>query len=238
MTQTQFTQATQSNPDPNNPLTPDEEWALVAHVQARTQLLKDKKEGLTLDEKRICLRGERALKVLVDECQRVIWAHIYRSNFSHRIPIEEMYQLALMCVEQAANNHNPNKPGKQTSFKNWVSLQLRRRLIDRFDKEFRYHRRGKAYCDQLIHTNGVSDGYTPIESACNQGLREKLERIINDSLPDHEAKLIHEYYLRGNESKRIAASLGITAPTVMSHIRESRKQLRDNPQIRELAGLY
>ena len=238
MTQTQTVQTSQSNPDLRISLTPDEEWALVANVQARTQLLKRKKEGLTLAEKRICIRGERALRLLVQECRPVILAQIYHSNLSHRIPREEMFQIGLMCVEQAANSHNPNKPGKQRSFKNWVSLKLRSRLINCFVTEFRYHRRGKAYCDQQIHSNSVSDEYTPIKSACNQDLRDKLEQIINDSLPEHEAKLIHDYYLGGKESKYIAANLGIKPKTVMWHIRQSRKQLRENPQLQELAGLY
>ncbi len=161
MAQTQTAQASQSNPAPRIPLTPDEEWALVADVQARTQLLERKKEGLTLAEKRICIRGERALKVLVKECHRVIWAQIHRSKFTYRIPVEDMYQIGLMCVQLAANSYNPNRPGKQRSFKNWVSLILRRRLINRIDTESRYHRRGKAYCDQQIHSDCVSNGYTP-----------------------------------------------------------------------------
>lgn len=235
MTQTQTAQTSQSNPDPSPPLTPDEEWALVADVQARTQLLKRKKEGLTLAEKRICIRGERALRLLINECRPVIWDKIYRSSLSHRIPRDEMYQLGVMCVERAANNHNPRKPGRQRSFKNWVSFQLNQRFINSFNKEFRYQRRNKAACDQQIHSDSTSNGYTPLKSAFYQALREKLEQIINDSLPEHEAKLMHDYYLEDKESKYIAASLGIKPKTVMWHIRKSCKQLRENPQLKELA---
>ena len=235
MTQTQTVQPKQSNPAPRIPLTPDEEWALVADVQARTQLLKRKKEGLTLAEKRICIKGERALRLLVQDCHRLIWWHIHHFHTSNRIPMDEMYQLGVMVVESAANNHNPNKSGRQRTFTNWFSLQLKQHFIKLSKKESGYHRRCKSACDQLIHSDCVSDGYTPLKSACDQGLREKLEQIINKSLPEHEAKMIHDYYLRDKQSKYIAASLGVSSKTVMVHIGQSREQLRENPQLRELA---
>ena len=238
MTQTQAIQASQSNPDSRIPLTPDEEWALVADVQARTQLLKSKKEGLTMAEKRICIRGERALRLLVQDCHRLIWWHVHRSSFSRHIPRDEMYQLGVMCVEQAANSHNPNKPGKQRSFKNWVSFQLKQRFIECFRKEFRYQRRNKAACDQQIHSECVSNGYTPFKSAFYQALREKLDQIITTSLTDQKAKLIQAHYWHGKDSANIAAHFGIKRKTVNGYLYESRKQLRDNPQLQELARLY
>ena len=229
MAQTQTIQASQSNPDPRIPLTPDEEWALVAHVQARTQLLEHKKEGLTMDEKRICHRGERALRLLVQDCHRLIWWHVNRSNFSYRIPKEEMYQIGLMCVDLAANSHNPNKPGKQRSFKSWVSLKLRSRLINRFDTEFRYHRRGKAYCDQQIHNNDISNGYTPLKLAFYQALREKLEQIIQTSLIGKKAEVFRAYYLQNEESKQIADSLGLKVETVWKYNQLSRRTAPRKP---------
>ncbi|NJR56679.1 MAG: sigma-70 family RNA polymerase sigma factor [Acaryochloris sp. CRU_2_0] len=201
-------------------------------------IAQKQKEGLTLDEKRICLRGDRALKALADECRRVIWAHIYRSNFSHRIPREEMYQIGLMCVELAANTHNPNKPGKQRSFKSWVALKLRGRLINRFDKEFRYHRRGKAYCEQLIHSNGVTDEYTPDEFVGNRDLSAKLEHIIQTSLTGKQAQVFQDYYLHNQEPTQIANRLDLKVGTVWKYNQLSRQQLRNNPQLRELAEMY
>lgn len=216
-------------------LTEQEEWALVAHVKERTQLLKHKKEGLTLAEKRICLRGERALRLLVEECRRVIWAQIYRFNGSEHISTEEMYQLGVMCVERAANNHNPNKPGRQRKFKSWVSFQLRQRFLNLFDKEFGYYRRNKVTCEKLKYIKPVGDEGIPIDAEPTNYLREKLDQIITASLPDDKAKLLQSYYWQGEGSDKIAANLGISSSTVRRHLRVSREQLRGNPQIKELA---
>lgn len=235
MTQIVISQDSYTKRSTHEGLTEQEQWALVAHVKERTQLLKRKKEGLTLAEKRICLKGERALKLLVDECRRVIWAQIYRFNLDHRTPTEELYQIGLICVELAANSYNPNKPGKQRNFKNWVSLKLRSRLFNRFDTEFRYHRRSKAYCDQLINTNCTSNGYTLLDSAINKGLREKLDQIITTSLTDQQAKMIQAHYWQGKDAGNIAAHFGINRGVVRTYLYRSRKQLRENPQIKALA---
>ena len=205
------------------------------HVKARTQLLKHKKEGLTLAEKRICLRGERALRLLVQECRPVILAQIHRFNGSKHIPTEEMYQLGVICVERAANNHNPNKPGRKKGFKSWVSFQLRQLFIQLFDKEFGYYRRNKATCEKLKCIKPVGDEGIPIDVEPTNYLREKLDQIITASLPDDKAKLIQAHYWQGEGSTNIAARLGLSRWTVSKYLRVSREQLRENPQIKELA---
>lgn len=216
-------------------LTEQEEWALVAQVKERTQLLKRKKEGLTLAEKRICIRGERALRLLVQECHPVIWSLINRFNGSQYIPTEEMYQLGVMCVERAANNHNPNKPGRKKGFKSWVLFQLRQLFIKLFDKEFGYYRRNKAICEELKLIKPVGDEDTPIDAKSNNDLKDKLDQIITASLPDYKAKLLQAYYWQGQDSANIANNFGLPRGTVNNYLRASRKQLRENPQLKELA---
>lgn len=235
MVQIVFSQDSYTNRSAREGLPEQEQWILATHVKARTQLLKRKKEGLTLDERRICIKGERALRLLVEECRRVIWAQIYRFNFDHRTPTEELYQIGLMCVELAANSYSPNRPGKRRNFKGWVSLKLRSRLFNRFDTEFRYHRRGKAYCDQFINTNCTSNTYTPLDSAINKGLRDKLDQIITTSLTDQQAKIIQAHYWQGRDAGNIATHFGINRGMVRTYLYRSRKQLRENPQIKELA---
>ncbi|KAI9129345.1 sigma-70 family RNA polymerase sigma factor [Acaryochloris sp. CCMEE 5410] len=235
MVQIVFSQDSYSKRPLHEGLTEQQAWELASQVKARTQLLKHKKEGLTLAEKRICLRGERALRLLINECRPIIWAQIYRFIGSERISRDEMYQLGVMCVERAANNHNPNKPGRQRKFKSWVSFQLRQRFLNLFRGEFRFCRRNRNTCNQLIHTNRNSDGYTPLDSALNKDLRERLDQIITTSLTEQKAKLLQAYYWQDRDSASIASHFGIKRETVKGYLYESRKQLRENPQLKELA---
>ncbi|QUY45835.1 sigma-70 family RNA polymerase sigma factor [Acaryochloris marina] len=236
MVQTVISQDSYSNRSTREGLTEQEEWALVAHVKERTQLLKRKKEGLTLEEKRICLRGDRAMGLLVKECRPVILAQIHRFNGSEHIPTEEMYQLGVICVERAANNHNPNKPGRKKGFKSWVSFQLRQLFIKLFDKEFGYYRRTKVTCEKLKCIKPVGHEDIPIDTEPNNDLRDKLDQIITTALPDFNVKLIQAHYWQGEGSANIAASLGLSRWTVRKYLRVSREQLKENPQIKELVS--
>lgn len=219
-------------------LTTDEQLALVSQVQARTQLLKQKKTGLTLIEKRIRLRGERALKALVEGYHRLIWSMIHRFNFSNRLTIDEMYQISVITVEKAANYYNPNRIGRQRRFSSWVFFLLRQKFRNIFAHELGFERKQKTLYGQLTLNAPLCNEDTPQDFAILEELKQLLKPIIKTLSFKKQIQAFRAFYLKGETTQQIALSLGLTVGSIKTYLYEARKQLRDNPQIRELVGLY
>lgn len=219
-------------------LTTDEQLAFVSQVQARTQLLKQKKTGLTPEEKRVCLRGERALKALVEGYHRLIWMMIHRFNLSNRLTIDEMYQISVITLEKAANYYNPNRPGRCRNFTAWVFFLLRQKFRDIFARELGYERKQKTLYGQLTLNASLCNQDTPQDFAILEELKQLLKPIIKTLSIKKQVQAFRAFYLEGETIRQIALNLGLTAGSVKVYLYEGRKQLRGNPQIHELVGLY
>lgn len=219
-------------------LTTDEQLAFVSQVQARTQLLKQKKTGLTLEEKRIRLRGERALKALVDGYHKMIWAMIHRFNLSNRLTIDEMYQIGVITIEKAANYYNPNRTGRQRKFSTWVFFLLRQKFRSIFKRELGYENKQKTLYVQLSMNAPLCNEYTPQDFAILEEFKQLLKPIIKTLSPKKQIQAFRAFYLEGEATQQIALDLGLTVGSLKTYLYEARKQLRGNPQIHELVGLY
>ncbi|KAI9130210.1 sigma factor [Acaryochloris sp. CCMEE 5410] len=158
-------------------LTTDEQLALVSQVQARTLLLKQKKAGLTLEETRICLRGERALKALVEGHHKMIWLMIHRFNFSDRLTTDELFQIGIITIEKAANYYNPTRPGRYRRFSSWVFFLLRQKFRNLFKQELGYEHKRKTLYGQLRMNAPLCNHDTPQDFAILEELKQLLKPL-------------------------------------------------------------
>ncbi|NJM68242.1 MAG: sigma-70 family RNA polymerase sigma factor [Acaryochloris sp. RU_4_1] len=237
MTQTNLSLPRQGKQPSENYLTTEEQLALVSQIQERTKLLKKKKAGLTLEEMRIRLRGERALKTLVHNCHRLIWSLINRFNFSDRLSNDELYQIGIITVERAANSYNPNWPGKPRNFTAWVFFLLRQKFRNLFKRELGLERKRATLHEQIRANARLCNDDTSLEFAIFEELKQLLKPILKTLTFHKQGQAFRAFYLQGETKHQIAISLGMTDNSVRTYLYEARKQLRGNPQIRELAGL-
>lgn len=238
MTHTNTFPTRQGKQFPDRYLTTDEQLAFVSQVQARTQLLKQKKTELTLAEKRICLRGERALKALVDGCRGLIWSMIHRFNFSNRLSTDEMYQIGVITIEKAANYYNPNRAGRCRRFTAWVFFLLRQKFRNIFKRELGYENKQKTLYAQLSLNTPLCNENTPQDFAILEEFKQLLKPIIKTLSLKKQVQAFRAFYLEGEATQQIALDLDLTVGSLKTYLYEARKQLRGNPQIHELLGLY
>jgi RNA polymerase sigma factor (sigma-70 family) len=233
-----MTQTIVHKPISENWLTNEQVWDFVFQIRARTELLKHKKDNFTLEEERIRINGERALRAIVKDFYRLIWAVIHRFNVSDRFTFDEMYCIAVRVVEHAANSHNPIRGKRQKSFSGWVFMQLRQHFMRLFRDEFAYIRRNKAAYNNLKNNACFSNDKTPLKVLLEEDFREQIEQIVTASFSERRSEIFKEYYLNEEPVKNIAIKLGISRVTVETNTSKVRKQLRENPQFRELAEAY
>ena len=245
MTQAILSASTQHQTAARQYLTAEQDWALVTQVKERTELLKLKKDDFTLEEHRIRIRGERAFKTLIEVYRRLIWGLVYRYQFSERITDDEMYQIAIIAVNYAMSRHNPNRKGKLSKFSTWVFLQVKCRFIDLYRSELSLARRVKVVQNSLSQDAGNANEQTPLKASLEAerdsleaGFKEQLNQIITSTLRADYAQTIKEQYFVNKKLVHIAHEQGKSPSYIRAKNTISRKKLRENPKLRELAQAY
>jgi RNA polymerase sigma factor (sigma-70 family) len=219
-------------------LTLEQELALVAQIKERNELLKSKKDSLTLEEQRIRLRGERAFNRLVKEYKCLIWSLVNRFSFVERITEDEMYQIAIIAINYAISKHDPDRFGKRRMFSSWVSMKVKCRLIDMYRSELCLCNRTRAIHVALVKNSCFANNQTPLTFSMEEDLRTQLDRIVTSSMSNENAHMFKKFYLEGKQTSHIAMELGTTYRFVEGRNRRSRDQLRKNPRLQELAETY
>ena len=235
-----YTIATRSNQDKTAArqyLTAEQTMALVMQIKQRNEFLKINKGTLTLEEKLLCIRGERAFNELLDEYQGYIWSIIHRYNFADRITTDEMYQYAVIAFNRAISTHNPDKPVIQKTFSGWVYLHIKSKFSDLYRAELRRSKRVEAASGSLkIYFQ--SDNNTPLDSAIEENLKEIIDQETEAALPQRKTQVLRSFYLQGLSRTDIARSVKCSPKTVDYLRRDSLKELSTRPKLRELAEAY
>jgi DNA-directed RNA polymerase specialized sigma subunit len=144
-------------------LSAEQELALVTQVKERTELLKTKKKTLTLEEQRIRIDGERAFNSLVKEYKCLILSLVDRFNFLDQVTTDELYQVAVIAINQAISKHNPNRNGKLSRFSSWAFLIIRSKFIDMSKAELGLVNRTNGVRVELVRNNCHANERTPLK---------------------------------------------------------------------------
>ena len=218
-------------------LTVEQELALIAQVQERTQLLKSKTDPLTPEEQRTRIQGERAFERLLADNKGTICRLIHRYNFLNRIAFDEMYQIALVAFEKAVSSFNPKCSGKQRKFTSWVFLKISSKYISLYRSELVFSRKVKSAYDALRACDKPNE-YRPPNPLPEASLKEIILQEIESSLPKSDVQILKDYYFHEYPAKEIALSFGYSSAVLYKRKRNSLEQLRTNPRLQELAEAY
>jgi RNA polymerase sigma factor (sigma-70 family) len=238
MTQAFLSASTQRQTAARKYLTAEQEWALISQVRERSELLKRKTQGFTLDEKRIHIKGERAFKTLIESYRRVIWSLIYRFHITERFTTDEMYQVAIIAAEKALTCYDPQSFDRESSFGGWIHCRIRFAFLNLMRSEFRFADRNRAFCNVLKQDTQCADERTPLKDAMQEDLRTQLEKVVTESLSTQNALLIDAFYANQKKVKVVAAEFAMTEQAVENRNLRSRAQLRKHPRLQELAQAY
>jgi RNA polymerase sigma factor (sigma-70 family) len=219
-------------------LSAEQELALVTQVKERTELLKTKKKTLTLEEQRIRIDGERAFNSLVKEYKCLILSLVDRFNFLDQVTTDELYQVAVIAINQAISKHNPNRNGKLSRFSSWAFLIIRSKFIDMSKAELGLVNRTNGVRVELVRNNCHANERTPLKVSMEEDLKAQIDQVVEESLPVESVQVLRAFYYDGKRSKQIAAELGRSGPAIDRQNRMSRTELRANPRLQELAEAY
>ena len=199
--------------------------------------MKFKKDGFTLEEHRIRIRGERAFNTLLEDYQGVMWRLVMRYSFLNRLTLDEMYQIAMVAVERAVSTHDPNRAGKQRKFSSWVFLKISSRFISLYRTELVHSRKLRAAYEGARNSVKPREYRMP-DPMPKVNLKAVMLEEIESTLTPADAQILKDCYIHRTPRRAVAQQLGYSLSFLDIRKRAGLRQLRANPRIQELAEAY